>query len=443
MMQAQPASVQIMDRERDEYRRSFPRKMINSHCSLLICVLCLTFFIPACAPTGTTQPTYPSTPTLTPVQLGPTSTPSPAPLTAIPPIPSPTLIPIPPISDDDWSRGSLNARVTFLVYADFQCPYCALLAPVLAQLEQWHSEDIRTVFRHFPLISLHDKASLAGQAAEAAGAQGSFWAMHDLLFERYNDWTGLSPEQFKEWLITAAEELSIDVHRFEDDIVSGHYAQDMEEAFNIGLASGIPGTPLLFINGILYQVKPSLNNLEAYVRLELLTSMQYDNYPPMTIEENEDVQYLARIELELGEIVIQLYPEYAPLAVNSFIFLAGEGWFDGNIFHRVVSDSFVESGDPTGTGFGEPGYHFADEITEALSFDEPGMVALSSSGPDTNGSQFFITLAPLPELNNSRTIFGRLIKGLDLLKNLQARQPLEDLLIPPEAVIVSITIEVR
>jgi cyclophilin family peptidyl-prolyl cis-trans isomerase/protein-disulfide isomerase len=442
-MHTQPSSIQILDQERDECWRSFLLKMINSRFSLLVCVLCLTFFTPACAPVGTTQPTYPPTPTLTPIQLGPTSTPSPLPSTAIPPIPSPTLLPIPPISNDDWSRGPHDARVTFLVYADFQCPYCAQLAPVLSQLEEWHSEDIRTVFRHFPLISLHDKASLAGQAAEAAGAQGSFWAMHDLLFERYNDWTGLSPEQFKEWLITAAEELKIDIYRFQDDIESGHYALDMEEAFNVGLASGIPGTPLLFINGILYQVKPNLNNLEAYVRLELLTGKQYDSYPPMTIKENEDAQYIARIELEIGEIVIQLYPEHAPLAVNSFIFLAREGWFDGNIFHRVVSDSFVESGDPTGTGFGEPGYHFADEITEVLSFDAPGMVALSSSGPDTNGSQFFISLAPLPELNNSRTIFGRLIEGLDLLKSLQARQPLEDLLIPPETVIISVTIEVR
>jgi cyclophilin family peptidyl-prolyl cis-trans isomerase len=312
---------------------------------------------------------------------------------------------------------------------------------VLAQLEERHSDDIRTVFRHFPLISIHDKASLAGQAVEAAGAQGSFWRMHDVLFERYNEWTGLSPEEFKDWLIPVADELEIDIQQFQDDIESGRYALDMEEAFYVGVASGIPGTPLLFINGFLYQVKPSLTNLEAYVRLELLTSKQYDSYPPMALE--EDAQYVARIELEIGEVVIQLYPDYAPLAVNSFIFLAREGWFDGNPFHRIVPESFVESGDPTGTGFGEPGYHFADEITEALSFDEPGMVALSSSGPDTNGSQFFITLAPLPELNNSRTIFGRLIEGLDLLKSLNARQPLEDLLIPPEAVIISVTIEVR
>lgn len=309
------------------------------------------------------------------------------------------------------------------------------------QLEEWHPEDIRTVFRHFPLISIHDKASLAGQAAEAAGAQGSFWAMHDLLFDQYNEWAELSPEEFIEWLVFAAEELELDVQRFQNDIEGGKYALDMEEAFYQSIASGIPGTPFLFLNGSLYQVEPSLTNLEAYIRLERLKDAQYDRYPPMILE--EDVDYVAHIETEIGEIVIQLYPDHAPLAVNSFIYLAQEGWFDGNPFHRVVPDNYVESGDPTGTGLGGPGYYFADEISEALTFNEPGMVAMSSSGPNTNGSQFFITLAPFPELNNSRTIFGRVIDGLDLLKRLDTRQPLEDFLDPSKVLIVSVTIEVR
>jgi cyclophilin family peptidyl-prolyl cis-trans isomerase len=312
---------------------------------------------------------------------------------------------------------------------------------VLVQLQEWHPEDIRTIYRHFPLLTIHDKASLAGQAAEAAGAQGSFWAMHDLLYDQHNEWIGLSSEEFRQWLVIAAQELELDVQRFQNEIEGGQYALEMEEAFFQGIASGIPGTPFLFLNGSLYQVEPSLTNLEAHIRLELLAEAQYDVYPPMTLE--DDVQYIARIELEMGEVIIQLYPDHAPIAVNNFIFLAQEGWFDGNPFHRIVPDTFAESGDPTGTGFGGPGYYFADEISEALTFDDPGMVAMSSSGPNTNGSQFFITLAPLPELNNSRTIFGRIIVGLDLLKNLSARQPVEDFLDPPEVVIISVTIEVR
>ena len=111
------------------------------------------------------------------------------------------------------------------------------------QLEEWHSEDIRTVYRHFPLLTIHDKASLAGQAAEAAGAQGSFWAMHDFMYGQYSEWVGLSPEEFTQWLIIAAEELELDAKRFQNDIEGGQYALEMEEAFYQGIGSGIPGTP--------------------------------------------------------------------------------------------------------------------------------------------------------------------------------------------------------
>ena len=198
---------------------------------------------------------------------------------------------------------------------------------MLVQLEEWHPEDIRTVYRHFPLLSIHDKASLAGQAAEAAGAQGSFWAMHDWLFGHYSDWIELSPEEFRQWLIIAAEDLELDVQRFQNDIEGGRYAFEMEEAFFQGIATGIPGTPFIFLNGSLYQVEPSLVNLEAHIRLELLSSAQYGRYPPMILEEK--VQYIARVKLNIGEVIIQLYPDHAPLAVNNFIFLAQEGWFDG------------------------------------------------------------------------------------------------------------------
>jgi peptidyl-prolyl cis-trans isomerase B (cyclophilin B) len=265
--------------------------------------------------------------------------------------------------------------------------------------------------------------------------------MHDLLFDQYSEWIGLSPEEFMQWLVSAAGELELDVQRFQNDLDSGQFALQMEEAFFQGIASGILATPFIFLNGSIYQLEPSLTNLESYIRLDLLTISQYDSYPPMILE--DDAQYIARIELERGELLIQLYPDHAPLAVNNFIFLTQEGWFDGNPFHTIVPGAYVESGDPTGTGLGGPGYYFADEISDALTFDDAGILAMSSSGPNTNGSKFFITLAPLPELNNSRTIFGRVLDGLDLLTGLNARQPLDDFLEPPEVVILSVTIEVR
>jgi cyclophilin family peptidyl-prolyl cis-trans isomerase len=164
---------------------------------------------------------------------------------------------------------------------------------------------------------------------------------------------------------------------------------------------------------------------------------------PPTIALEPGAAYIAKLHLDTGTILIRLLPESAPLTVSNFIFLAQEGWFDGNEFHRVVPGSYVETGDPTQTGFGNPGYVTQDEIDPTLSFDSAGLVAMSSSGPNTNGSQFFISLAPLPELNGSRTIFGEVIEGLDLLEDLKEREPFDDLLTPPETSILSVTIEVE
>lgn len=312
---------------------------------------------------------------------------------------------------------------------------------MLTQLLELHPEDLRIVYRSFPLISLFDKSSLAGQAAEAAAAQGFFWEMHDTLFERHSEWMELSPEDFQEWLLAVGAEINLDLQRFQDELESGKYSQIIEDAFNSGLASGLSGTPFLLINDQHFRLEPSLTNLEASLRLELLTNKQYDDYPPMMIEDN--VVYFAHIQLRSGDITIQLYPQDTPLAVNNFMFLSKEGWFDNNPLHYVVLETLVASGDPSGTGYGNPGYHYAVEINETLTFDEPGMVAFINSGPDTNGSQFFFTLSPLPEMNEKQTIFGRVIQGFELLQGLTARHPIEDLLNPPEEIIQSVTIEER
>jgi cyclophilin family peptidyl-prolyl cis-trans isomerase len=170
-----------------------------------------------------------------------------------------------------------------------------------------------------------------------------------------------------------------------------------------------------------------------------MEASRQSNYPLNTLTEGKT--YLAHLELNIGDVIIQLYSDPAPLAVNSFIYLANQGWYDNNPIFRVSPGRLVESGDPSGTGFGDQGYHFAVETDPALVFDKPGLVALSSSGPDTNGSRFFITLSALPELDGTRTIFGRVIEGLELLSNLEAREPMEELLTPPQAYIKKITIE--
>jgi cyclophilin family peptidyl-prolyl cis-trans isomerase len=148
---------------------------------------------------------------------------------------------------------------------------------------------------------------------------------------------------------------------------------------------------------------------------------QYDSAPPMTIDTAK--QYFATVTLAKGgEFVIQLFPDKAPITVNSFVFLARAGYFDGTTFHRVLEGFMAQGGDPTGTGMGGPGYQFVNEPNDLL-FDKPGVVAMANAGPDTNGSQFFITFAPTDWLNGGYTIFGQVIEGMDVVGNITLRDP--------------------
>jgi cyclophilin family peptidyl-prolyl cis-trans isomerase len=148
---------------------------------------------------------------------------------------------------------------------------------------------------------------------------------------------------------------------------------------------------------------------------------QYDAPPPMMIDVAK--KYFATFEMEKGGIfVVELYPDKAPITVNSFVFLAREGFFDGVTFHRVLEDFMAQGGDPTGTGGGGPGYKFVNEDSD-LTFDKEGVVAMANAGRDTNGSQFFITFGPADFLNGGYTIFGRVIEGMDVVNGITRRDP--------------------
>ncbi|MGB2897345.1 MAG: peptidylprolyl isomerase [Anaerolineales bacterium] len=374
-------------------------------------------------------------------KLGPTSTsPRPSP-TPLPSVPTPTLMPIAPISDKDWSWGSDTALVTLLVYCDFQSPYCVDLAAVILELAVFYPEDLRIIYRHFPLLTVHDKASIAGQAADSAGHQGHFWDLYSFLNREYDEWKDLDPDSFLDWLLVTTKSLGLDHQQFEADLRGGRFEESMRKSFVNAYNSGINGTPFVFLNNDWFRLNPTRLNLEAAIRLELLSQRIYESPPEMNID--PEAAYLVHIQLNIGEIVLQLFPKSAPRAVNSFIFLAENGWFTGNAFHHVAPGKYAQTGDPTGTGLGRPGYFLPDEIDPDLNFNQSGIAALTSTGPNTNGSQFFITLSPLPELNGTRTIFGRVVKGLDLLLDLELRDSLEELLTPPQAYIESIRIEVK
>jgi cyclophilin family peptidyl-prolyl cis-trans isomerase len=150
-------------------------------------------------------------------------------------------------------------------------------------------------------------------------------------------------------------------------------------------------------------------------------SKQYDAPPSMMIDVNK--QYFATVKLAKGgEFVIELYADKAPITVNSFVFLAREGFYDGATFHRVLDGFMAQGGDPTGTGTGGPGYQFQNEDSD-LTFDKAGVVAMANAGRDTNGSQFFITFGPTPQLNGGYTIFGKVIEGMEVVNGITRRDP--------------------
>ncbi|RPI99233.1 MAG: peptidylprolyl isomerase [Chloroflexi bacterium] len=137
-------------------------------------------------------------------------------------------------------------------------------------------------------------------------------------------------------------------------------------------------------------------------------------------------QYRATIVTERGEIVINLFAAQAPVTVNNFVFLARAGWYDDITFHYLVPDFIAQTGDPSGTGRGTPGYTIPDEPNTDLTFDRPGLVAMAHPPgvPNSGGSQFFITLAalePAAEWNGQYTIFGEVVAGMDLVQNLTPR----------------------
>ena len=133
--------------------------------------------------------------------------------------------------------------------------------------------------------------------------------------------------------------------------------------------------------------------------------------------EGEDVVKI-KIETTAGDIYADLNAKEAPKTVENFTKLAKQGFYDGIIFHRVIPDFMIQTGDPTGTGMGGPGYKFADEFSPNLKFDKAGVVAMANSGPNTNGSQFFITDAPTGWLNNKHSIFGQVTQGIDIVKKI-------------------------
>lgn len=140
-----------------------------------------------------------------------------------------------------------------------------------------------------------------------------------------------------------------------------------------------------------------------------MKNKQWDRPPAMQIDPSKI--YRVTIETAQGDIELELYPEHAPKTVNNFVFLAQQGYYDGVTFHRVISNFVIQGGDPSGTGSGGPGYRFEDEVANNPLKHGTGYISMANAGPNTNGSQFFITHSPQPHLDGKHTVFGKVVNG--------------------------------
>jgi cyclophilin family peptidyl-prolyl cis-trans isomerase len=185
---------------------------------------------------------------------------------------------------------------------------------------------------------------------------------------------------------------------------------------------------------------PAEGGSSAVAQCQRTGEKQFAAAPPMIIDQQKT--YTATIRTEKGDIVLELFAKQAPVTTNNFVFLACHGYYDGVTFHRVIPGFVAQGGDPTGTGAGGPGYTIPDERS-GLSFDAPGLLSMAKAGPNTTGSQFFITYAPEPSLNSDFTVFGRVTSGMDVLESLTPRDPETTPDAPPGDKILRVDIEER
>ncbi|HET7479146.1 MAG TPA: peptidylprolyl isomerase [Rubrobacteraceae bacterium] len=155
-----------------------------------------------------------------------------------------------------------------------------------------------------------------------------------------------------------------------------------------------------------------------------MAANSYSNPPEMALKPG--AEYYANFITERGAVKVRLFAEEAPETVNNFVFLAQDGYFDGTTFHRVIKDFMVQGGDPTGTGTGGPGYRIRDEFHPELRHDRPGILSMANAGPNTGGSQFFITHVATPWLDDRHAVFGEVVEGMDVVEAIRERDPQRD-----------------
>ena len=195
--------------------------------------------------------------------------------------------------------------------------------------------------------------------------------------------------------------------------------------------------PATFVDAETDQISRSSENQQPQGSEDSQLTKQYSSPPAMSIDPTKS--YTATFNLDNGEtFTVELFAEQAPNTVSNFVFLAKDGFYDGVTFHRVIPGFMAQGGDPTGTGRGGPGYRFGDEFHPDLRHDRPGILSMANAGPNTNGSQFFITFAPTPHLDDHHAVFGAVTDGMDVVNAIAPRDPASAR--TPGVAITSITI---
>ena len=347
--------------------------------------------------------------------------------------------------------GAEDAPVTVMEFSEIFCGHCQnfnqnSLEGILQDYVT--SGKVRYVGHFLAFNRPESQAYLA--AAMCAAEQGRYFAYEHTVF------AGIAQQEFN--LDAAAKRVeNLDYEQFAACKEEGRYRDAVIDASMAASEKGLRATPTFLVNGqkvegndpdtirrlieeALSGGKPAETTEQGAIPMPENPADRNGMYtapPAMIIDPSK--QYIATIKTEKGAIVAELFADKVPNTVNSFVFLAREGFYDNTTFHRVIEDFMAQAGDPTGSGRGGPGYRFADEFDPTLKHDVPGMLSMANAGPGTNGSQFFITFVATPWLDGRHAVFGKVIEGMDVLLSINIRDP--QTATEPGDLIETITIE--
>lgn len=351
-------------------------------------------------------------------------------------IPAPTDVPKPAacasyplnVNAQDRIRGNPQAAATLIEYADFQCPECALFNTAFMTTFATLSNTVRLIYRYFPL-GANDKALVTARAAEAAGLQGKFWEMHDLLYDKQKEWSSRPVAEISATLKTYAEQLQLDAAKFEQDLSSEAVAARVQRDLESGAAANVGQTPTLFLDGreapvIAFQQPDTLQQLKNYADQRAqanagvsASAKTFEFTQPEQVT-NKDAKYVMTVKTSKGDIVAELDPALAPVNVNSTVFLAQQSYFDNTpVLSNETDLGAVLFSNPTPVG--NPGY-LCDVELGSSNFDKPGVLALYRTSQTQNSPQFIMTYSPTTQLDGQYTVIGQIVSGLDVIKTLTA-----------------------